>query len=85
MDWKKVKEVCFDEKPDRHALLMDNLEAQIHTEFRKAVDKLPGIVWYGLPNAKDLSQPVDVGYAQVLTTLIRVEHRDWLNSKNNAD
>ena len=42
-----------------------------------------GVVWYGLPNATDLWQPVDAGYA--LKSLISIENRDWLEFDDNAD
>ena len=50
----------------------------------EALNKLSGIVWYGLPHATDLWQSVDAGYAQVLKSLIGIEHIDWLDYENNA-
>ena len=82
---KSLKKFVTDEKFERNVLLLDNLEAHIQTEFREAVNKVSGIARYGLPNATDLWQPVDAGYAEVLKALNGVEHRDWLDCENNAD
>ena len=48
---------------ERFVLFCDNLTAQVSDEFRQAVSSLGGVVWYGLPNATDLWQSVDAGYA----------------------
>ena len=87
LEWteKTLKKFISYGKLERHVLLLANLEAHIQAEFKEAVNKLSGIVWYGLPNATDLWQPVDAGYAQVLKALIGVEHRDWLDCDNIAD
>lgn len=53
---------------ERFVLFCDNLTAQVSEEFKESVSKLNGVVWYGLPNATDLWQPVDAGYAQILDT-----------------
>ena len=66
-------------------LLLDNLEAHIKEEFKEVVNSLSGVVWFGLPNATDLWQPVDAGYAQVLKAFVRTEHREWLAQEKNAD
>ena len=73
------------EKFSRHILLLDNLEAYTKDDFKKLVNSLSRVVWYGLPNATDLWQPVDAGYAQVLISLISIEHREWLEFDNNTD
>jgi len=53
-------------KESRYALFCDNLTAQVTDEFKKSVAQTSsGIVWYGLPNATDLWQPVDAGYAEL--------------------
>ena len=38
----------------RHILLLDNLEAYTKDDFKKLVNSLSRVVWYGLPNAIDL-------------------------------
>lgn len=70
---------------DRFVLFCDNLTGQVATEFKEAVTKLGGIVWYGLPGATDLWQPVDAGYAQILKTLIGQAQRKWLDDEENAE
>ena len=42
-------------------------------------------MWYGLPGGKDLWQPVDVVYAQVLKALIGIELCDWLDRETSPD
>lgn len=59
-------------------LLLDNLEVHTKEEFKEVVNSLSGVVWFGLPNATDLWQPVDAGYAQVLKVLVETKHREWL-------
>ena len=66
-------------------LLLDSLEAHTKEEFKEVVNSLSGVVWFGLPNATDLWQPVDAGYAQVLKALVGTKHREWLTQENNAD
>ena len=80
-----MKKFVADENIDRFVLLLDNLAAHTKDKFKEAVHNISGVVWYGLPNATDLWQPVDAGYSQVLKALIAVEHRDWLDYDNNAD
>ena len=82
---KTLTEFIKSEKVSRHVLLLDNLEAHTKEEFKSIVNELSGVVWFGLPNATDLWQPVDAGYAQVLKSLIGIEHRDWLDDEDNAD
>ena len=43
------------------------------------------MVWYGLPGATDLWQPVDAGYAQILKVLIGQAQRKWLDDEENAE
>ena len=67
--------------------VMDNCLKEAHTtdKFKNGVSELSGLVWYGLPDATDLWQPVDTGYAQVLKALIAKEQQDWLDDESNAD
>jgi hypothetical protein len=43
------------------------------------------VVWYGLPNATDIWQPVDAGLGQMLKVLVGHEHKRWLDEEDNAD
>ena len=70
---------------ERFVPFCDNLTAQVSEEFKESVSKLNGVVWYGLPNATDLWQPVDAGYAQILKTLICQAQRRWLDDDVNAE
>ncbi|MEO0683927.1 MAG: hypothetical protein AAFY76_02490 [Cyanobacteria bacterium J06649_11] len=70
----------------RYALFCDNLTAQASDDFKKSVaETSSGIVWYGLPNATDLWQPVDAGYAELLKCFVNQEHTTWLDDEANAD
>ena len=70
---------------ERFVLFCDNLSAQISTPFKEAVSNLGGVCWFGLPNATDLWQPVDAGYAQLLKTFVFQMQNDWLDREDNAD
>ena len=67
------------EDDQQFALLCDNLTGQTSEQFKKAVSDLNGIAWFGLPNATDLWQIVDAGYAQLLKTLIDQTFHTWLD------
>ena len=87
MQWaeKTLFEFIREEEIKKYLLLLDNLEAHKQSELKKTVYDDSGLVWFSLPNGTDLWQPVDAGFAQVLTVLIGIEHRDWLDQENNAD
>ena len=53
--------------------------------FKDAVAGAKELLWYGLPGATDLWQPVDVGCTTTLRALIAIEHRKWLDTDNHAD
>ena len=64
---------------ERFVLLLDNLSTHTEETFKMSVCDLGGLVWFGLPDATDLWQPADAGYAQVLKSLI------WSDEEENAD
>ena len=72
-------------------LFVDNLEGQTSTEFREAVSKQGGIVWYGSPGGTRcvwqpvVWQPVDAGYGKLFKSLIAREFHSWMDSHENAD
>lgn len=70
---------------DEFILFCDNHEAQTSTQFKEEVRKLGGIVCYGVPNARDLWQPVDGGYGQLLKKLVATEQQKWLECDENID
>ena len=47
-------------------------------DFQTAVFSANGLLWYCLPDATDLRQPVDARYASCLKSLIDTEHLKWL-------
>ena len=59
-------------------LFCDNLTAPVSDEFKECVSQLNGVVWYGLPNATDMWQPVDAGYAQIQ---IKLSEDGWMMTK----
>ena len=66
-------------------LFCDNLHGQLSDLFKSEVSKLGGIVWYGVPNATDIWQPVDSGFGQLLKKLTDHEQQQWLESDENID
>ena len=42
-------------------------------------------MWFGVPNATDIWQPVDGGYAATLKTLISQEFFNWLDDEYNVE
>ena len=53
--------------------------------FKEAVAKICGVVWFVPPNTTDLTQPVDVGYAQILKMLVKKVQDEWLEDGDNCD
>ena len=68
----------------KFVLLLDNLTGQMQDDFKDEASKANCLLWYGLPDASDLWQPVDAGYAACLKSLIVIEHRKWLDIEDNA-
>ena len=62
----------------------DNLEAHVQKTFRNSTNDIGGITWFGVPNATDIWQPVDGGYAATLKTLINQEFFNWLDDEDNV-
>ena len=69
----------------RFVLFADNLTGQVHSNLKESVSDYSGVVWYGLPNATGLWQPVDAGYAKMLKTLMEQEHHKCLDDEEHAD
>ena len=61
-------------------LFCDNLEGQVALRFQEQVRKSGGIVWYGVKNATNIWQPVDVGMGRILKTLVAQEQQDWMGN-----
>lgn len=73
------------ESEKRFALFCDNLTAQISDEFKSEISSQSGVCWFGLPNATDLWQPVDAGYAELLKTFVGQAQHEWLDNEDNAE
>ena len=85
LDWLKRSLFPIVEKETRYVLFCDNLTAQVSNDFKEAVANSSGVAWYGLPNATDLWQPVDAGYAELLKVFVNQEQTKWLDDDSNAD
>ena len=66
-------------------LYCDNLNAQTSDEFKRAVRKIKGLVWFGPPGATDIWQPVDAGYGSMIKRLVTQEQDKWLEMDENFD
>ena len=62
VDWVKKILKSAAEHFKRFVLFADNLTGQDYDGFKESVSYCSGFVWYGLPNATDVWQPVDPGY-----------------------
>jgi len=85
VEWVEKTLSAAVKEDDHFVLFCDNLTGQVADQFKEAVSKLGGVVWYGLPSATDLWQPVDAGFAQLLKTLIGQAKRRWLDDDDNAE
>ena len=66
-------------------MFCDNISGQIADDFKRKVSEIGGVCWYGVPNATDIWQPVDAGYAEHLKVQIKHEHFKWFDSEENAE
>ena len=85
VDWVKKTLKPAIEHLKRFVLFGDNLTGQVHDNFKESVSDCSCVVWYGLPHATGLWQPVDAGYAKMLKTLMDQEHQEWLDDEELAD
>ena len=85
VDWVKKILKSAAEHFKRFVLFADNLTGQDYDGFKESVSYCSDFVWYGLPNATDVWQPVDPGYAKMLKTLMEQEHHKWLDDEEHAD
>lgn len=63
----------------------DNLAGQVADDFRTAIQEQDGIPWFGVPNATDIWQPVDGGYAATLKTFVKHAFFNWLDDDDNVE
>ena len=66
-------------------LFPENLEAHVQKSFRNSIKDRGGITWFGVPNATDIWQPVDGGYAATLKTLTNQKFSNWLDDEDNVE
>lgn len=72
---KTLKIFVNKEELSHFVLYADNLTGQESDKFKQATSKLKGCVWFGLPGATDMGQPIDSGIAQTLKQLIAKTYR----------
>ena len=85
LSWAEKTLKPFVENKGRFVLFCDNLSSQTHEDFKAKISSMGGVVWFGLPNATDLWQPVDAGLGELLKTLINHQFTTWLEGESNAD
>ena len=70
---------------DEFILFCDSLEAQTSLPFQEEIRELRGVVWYDVPNATDIWQPVDAGAGFLIKKLILHEQQRWLEEEENVE
>ena len=87
LEWckKTLADFITEEGLEKFVLLLDNLKGQMQDDFKVDIRSRNGLLWYGLPDATDLWQPVDAGFAACLKALISIIQREWLDFDENAD
>ena len=70
---------------EEFVLICDNLSAQVSDQFKAAVRSINGIVYFGLPGATDIWQPVDAGYGYLIKKLTAQAQDEWLELDENVD
>ena len=70
---------------EEFVLICDNLAAQVSNDFKAAVRKINGIVYFGPPGATDIWQPVDAGYGYILKKLTAQAQDAWMELDENLD
>ena len=64
---------------------MITLQLSAPRSSKRYLSNINDAVWYGLPSATDLWQPVDSGYCKLLKVLMTQQHNRWLSVDNNAE
>ena len=49
------------------------------------IRSINGVVWFGVPGATDIWQPVDSGFGQMLKSKINSLQEEWLQQEENID
>ena len=84
LDWSKKTFKAIVKDTGNFILFLDNLEAHVQESFRNSIKDQRGTTWFGVPNATDIWQQVDGGYAATLKTLINQEFFNWLDDEDNV-
>ena len=85
LDWSKKTFKAIVKDTGTFILFLDNLEAHVQESFKNSIKDLGGSTWFGIPNATNIRQPVDGGYAGTLKTLINQEFFNWLDDWDNVE
>ena len=79
LDWSKKTFKAIVKDTGNVILFLENPEAHVQESFKNSIKDLGGSTWFGVPNATNIWQPVDDGYAGTLKTLINQEFFSWLD------
>ena len=85
VDWFNHTLKPLASKESYFTLFCDNLGRQISDRFKEAVSDIGGIIWYSLPNATDLWQPVDAEYAKTIKIKIKQAFFNWLGDDDHVE
>ena len=85
LDWSKKNFKAIVKDTGNLILFLDKLEAHVQESFRNSIKDLEGITWFGVPDATDMWQQVDGGYAATLKTLINQEVFNWFDDEDNVE
>ena len=86
IEWAKktLKEAAYRED-DEFLLYCDHLSAQANERILHEIRSINGVVWFGVPGATDIWQPVDSGFGQMLKSKINSLQEEWLQQEENID
>jgi len=84
-DWVKSSLSITVKDLDEYVLFCNNLKAQTSDEFKAAVRKTGGIVWFDVPNGTNVWQPVDCSYGQLYKSQIAITQQQWLEHGENVE
>ena len=85
LDWPKKTFKAIVKDTGNFILFLDNLKAHVEQSVMNSIKDLGRIRWFGVPNATDIWQLVDGGYAAALKTLINQELFSWLDDEDNVE
>ena len=80
-----LKPAVKDNENSEFLLFCVNHSARTDALFLSKVKALNGIVWFGVPGATDIWQPVDCGFGNMLKSMVRTVQDEWLEDDSNID